>query len=44
MGLDKEEMREGRVYVSLVPYLWERIILDEAHNLRNPWTLVSKAI
>jgi hypothetical protein len=39
-----EELQKGRQYVTRVNYMFERIICDEAHTLRNPTTTLSESI
>ena len=39
-----EEVVEGIVYYNKIDYEFERVVLDEAHMVRNPKTLVSETI
>jgi SNF2 domain-containing protein len=34
----------GRHYISAITYKFERVIVDEAHSLRNPHTLISESV
>lgn len=43
-GKSIEDLDTSRVYTSLIQYEFERVILDEAHALRNPRTLISEMV
>lgn len=38
-----EMIKKGSINKGLLSYDWHRVVLDEAHNIKNPTTLVSKA-
>jgi hypothetical protein len=42
--LGKVTWEEGLLYLCRCRYVWERVIVDEAHVLRNPKTLIAEAI